>query len=73
MYEKQYVDAFFLQIGTMPNKENAEVFCKYHTKDVLNIFMGIWPPPSIWELWNRWNSLPATKQKKYVPPPPPRN
>jgi hypothetical protein len=66
-YDKDHVSTFFKQMGNVQPKTRMDKFSAYHTKAVLNKFMvDIWPPPSIWELWNRWNSLPAGEQDVYV-------
>ena len=52
---KENVDIFFKQMSTMQSKERMNQFCKYHTGDVLNKYVNIWNPPTIWEIWNKWN------------------
>jgi len=52
-------------MSNIQSKETMNKFTGYHTDEVLNIFMGLWPPPDIWEVWNRWNTL--GNKDKYIP------
>ena len=55
IYYSEAVDDFFRQMGNNQPKEKMDNFIKYHNEEVLLKFMQLFPPPSIWELWNRWN------------------
>ena len=55
IYNIDSVNIFFNQMKFTQSEETMLKFCEYHTHDILINFMGLFPPPSIWELWNRWN------------------
>ena len=64
-FQKDEVSSFFNQLNTFETKERIYMFDMYHTKEVLDRFSGIFPPPSIWEIWNRWVNLSAREQIVY--------
>ena len=68
IYTQDVVDRFFEFLYKKASKERIDMFIKYHTIDVLNNFMGLWPPPYITEVWDRWTRLPAHKQYVYEEP-----
>ena len=54
-YQTESITTFFKQMNIMQTTETMNEFIKYHTTDVMNEFMLCFPPPGIWEVWNRWN------------------
>jgi len=67
IYRKDIVSKFFEYIDTIASNNNIAMFKKYHTQNVLNDFMGLWPPPSMYELWDRWINLPDDEKTLYTP------
>ena len=57
LYQDEHVITFFNQMGKSQPKERMDDFCKYHTLDLLKRWLNLFPPPSIWEIWNRWNKI----------------
>ena len=57
IYQDEYIINFFNQISTYQSKERIDAFCKYHTPELLKKWLNLFPPPSIWEIWNRWNNI----------------
>ena len=54
-YNDKHVTIFFKQMNNMQTKENMDAFASYHTIEILDNLMELFPPPNIWDLWNRWN------------------
>ena len=66
-FQTAEVVTFFTQMNQVQSKDRMHKFNFYHSKEVLDRFAGLWPPPSIWEIWNRWDSLPIDQQSEYIP------
>jgi len=53
-YQAGTVLTFFSGMQRYLSKETMDSFANYHTEEVLNDLVVMFPPPSIYELWNRW-------------------
>ena len=57
LYGEDQVEIFFDWARRYQTKARIDIFIKYHTKEVLDEFMTLFPPPSLLEIWNRWVNL----------------
>ena len=64
-FKKDVVIQFFQQMNQEQSKETMYKFDIYHSTFVLDKFLCMFSPPSIWEIWDRWISLPSDKQSEY--------
>jgi hypothetical protein len=54
LYYAHDYNTFVKQMTNMAGKEKVDEFLEFHTGQVLNDLVILWPIPSIWEVWNTW-------------------
>jgi hypothetical protein len=58
VYRPEVVKSFFGWLDTIVlEQKTIDDFCKYHTEEKLKSWLNIFPPPSLCEIWERWNNL----------------
>ena len=60
------VNTFYNQIKNNSSAHYLDKFINYHTPELIQDWLNLFPPPDIWQIWNRWNSLPSSEQERYV-------
>jgi hypothetical protein len=53
-YIKSFVDPFIDDLVKKYGQERVDNFINYHTDEMLNEWMGMFPPPHLYEIWDRW-------------------
>jgi hypothetical protein len=56
-YQKDFVDPFFEELARKHTQETIGNFVKYHTDEMFVQWMGMFPPPYLYEIWDRWVKL----------------
>ena len=57
-YLKSFVDPFIEGLVKTYGQNRVNNFINYHTDEMLNQWMGMFPPPYLYEIWDRWVKLP---------------
>ena len=66
-FTKESVERFITEVVNNTEPIVIDRFIKYHNQHTLKVFTSLFPPASIFELWDRWCMLPERKKDLYEP------